>query len=148
MLYFSSSHFCRNLTRFTIRPHAPSLCYTVGCSPSYQSPLLTLTHSVNLGVLICIECSGIHRSLGVYISQVRSLTLDTLKSEWVTRLKTVGNTRSNEVYEETLPKDFDRETLKKKEDWRQEFITDKYVNMKYTSQKNRERILQESEPLS
>ena len=115
---------------------------------THNTPLHTLIHSVNLGVLICIECSGIHRSLGVYISQVRSLTLDTLKGDWVTRLKAVGNTRSNEVYEELLPKDFDREALKKREDWRQEFINDKYVDMKYTSQENKERILQESEALS
>ncbi|KAI7575858.1 centaurin-beta-2, partial [Hortaea werneckii] len=33
--------------------------------------------SINLGVLLCIECSGIHRSLGTHISKVRSLTLDT-----------------------------------------------------------------------
>ena len=59
-------------------------------------------------------------------------------------MKEVGNTKSNAVYEELLPKDFDRETLRKKEDWRQEFITDKYVAMKYTSQENKERILQES----
>lgn len=34
--------------------------------------------SLNLGVLMCIECSGIHRNLGSHISKVRSLTLD----EW------------------------------------------------------------------
>jgi hypothetical protein len=27
--------------------------------------------SLNLGVLLCIECSGIHRQLGVHISKVR-----------------------------------------------------------------------------
>lgn len=31
---------------------------------------------MNLAVLICYECSGVHRSLGVHISKVRSLTLD------------------------------------------------------------------------
>lgn len=34
--------------------------------------------SLNLGVLMCIECSGIHRNLGSHISRVRSLDLD----EW------------------------------------------------------------------
>ena len=34
--------------------------------------------SINLGMLVCIECSGIHRNLGSHISKVRSLDLD----EW------------------------------------------------------------------
>lgn len=32
--------------------------------------------SMNWGVILCIECSGIHRSMGVHISKVRSLLLD------------------------------------------------------------------------
>lgn len=34
--------------------------------------------SLNHGILVCIECSGIHRNLGSHISRVRSLDLD----EW------------------------------------------------------------------
>ena len=34
--------------------------------------------STNLGILTCIECSGIHRELGVHYSRMQSLTLDVL----------------------------------------------------------------------
>eukprot|EP00004_Rigifila_ramosa_P028162 TRINITY_DN9467_c0_g1_i2.p1 TRINITY_DN9467_c0_g1~~TRINITY_DN9467_c0_g1_i2.p1 ORF type:complete len:537 (+),score=86.46 TRINITY_DN9467_c0_g1_i2:163-1611(+) len=46
---------------------------------------------LNAGVLVCIECSGIHRSLGVHISKVRSLRLDSLRTEQLAILKEVGN---------------------------------------------------------
>jgi hypothetical protein len=33
--------------------------------------------SLNLSCLLCLQCSGVHRALGVHISKVRSLSLDT-----------------------------------------------------------------------
>ncbi|CAN9510861.1 unnamed protein product [Ophioblennius macclurei] len=55
--------------------------------------------SVNLGVTVCIECSGIHRSLGVHLSKVRSLTLDSWEAEQLKLLCVLGNDVVNRIYE-------------------------------------------------
>ncbi|MED6277948.1 hypothetical protein CHARACLAT_018680 [Characodon lateralis] len=55
--------------------------------------------SVNLGVTVCIECSGIHRSLGVHLSKIRSLTLDSWEAEQLKLLCVLGNYVINRIYE-------------------------------------------------
>lgn len=44
------------------------------------------------------ECSGIHRSLGVHYSKVRSLTLDAWEPEVLKVMGELGNTTVNSIY--------------------------------------------------
>uniref|UniRef100_A0A087XWD2 Arf-GAP with coiled-coil, ANK repeat and PH domain-containing protein n=1 Tax=Poecilia formosa TaxID=48698 RepID=A0A087XWD2_POEFO len=89
--------------------------------------------SINLGITLCIVCSGIHRSLGVHFSKVRSLTLDTWEPELIKKLMCeLGNSVINRIYEARI----DEITIKKphpssprgdKESW----IRSKYVEKKF-----------------
>uniref|UniRef100_A0AAQ4R1D2 ArfGAP with GTPase domain, ankyrin repeat and PH domain 2 n=1 Tax=Gasterosteus aculeatus aculeatus TaxID=481459 RepID=A0AAQ4R1D2_GASAC len=55
--------------------------------------------SLNLGALICIECSGIHRNLGTHLSRVRSLDLDDWPGELTQVLAAIGNHTANNLWE-------------------------------------------------
>ncbi|XP_061411434.1 uncharacterized protein LOC133345050 isoform X2 [Lethenteron reissneri] len=55
--------------------------------------------SLNLGALMCIECSGIHRNLGTHLSRVRSLDLDDWPLELAAVMLAIGNATANGVWE-------------------------------------------------
>ncbi|XP_053775217.1 arf-GAP with GTPase, ANK repeat and PH domain-containing protein 1 isoform X5 [Desmodus rotundus] len=57
--------------------------------------------SLNLGALMCIECSGIHRNLGTHLSRVRSLDLDDWPIELIKVMLSIGNELANSVWEES-----------------------------------------------
>uniref|UniRef100_A0A5K4F935 Centaurin-gamma-1A n=1 Tax=Schistosoma mansoni TaxID=6183 RepID=A0A5K4F935_SCHMA len=59
--------------------------------------------SLNLGAMVCISCSGIHRQLGTHISRIRSLHLDEWSTESVSVMSAIGNTLANSVWEAAAP---------------------------------------------
>ncbi|XP_033987762.1 arf-GAP with coiled-coil, ANK repeat and PH domain-containing protein 3-like isoform X1 [Trematomus bernacchii] len=88
--------------------------------------------SINLGILLCIECSGIHRSLGVHCSKVRSLTLDSWEPELLKLMCELGNSVINHIYEgsyqeQGLKKPLPSSSRQEKETW----IKSKYVERKF-----------------
>ncbi|XP_023208616.1 arf-GAP with SH3 domain, ANK repeat and PH domain-containing protein 2 isoform X4 [Xiphophorus maculatus] len=92
--------------------------------------------STNLGVLTCIECSGIHRELGVHYSRIQSLTLDVLSTSELLLAKNVGNAGFNEIMEACL----NAENVVKPNpasdmQTRKDFITSKYIEKRFARKK-------------
>ncbi|TRY55960.1 hypothetical protein DNTS_011344 [Danionella cerebrum] len=92
--------------------------------------------STNLGVLICIECSGIHREMGVHYSRIQSLTLDVLGTSELLLANSVGNAGFNEIMEanlaaENIPKPNPSSDMQVRKD----FITAKYTEKRFAHRK-------------
>ncbi|WRT68227.1 uncharacterized protein IL334_005203 [Kwoniella shivajii] len=58
--------------------------------------------SWNLGVFLCIRCSGIHRSMGTHISKVKSIDLDIWTPEQMESIQKWGNRLANMYWEKHL----------------------------------------------
>lgn len=84
--------------------------------------------SWNLGVFLCIRCAGIHRNLGVHISRVKSVNLDSWTPEQVVSLEQMGNSRARAVYEAMIPDGFRRPQT---DSALESFIRAKYEHKKY-----------------
>ncbi|XP_074819421.1 arf-GAP with coiled-coil, ANK repeat and PH domain-containing protein 2 isoform X1 [Natator depressus] len=91
--------------------------------------------SINLGITLCIECSGIHRSLGVHFSKVRSLTLDTWEPELLKLMCELGNDVINRIYEAKV----ERMGVKKPQPGSQRQEREDYIRAKYVEKKFVER---------
>uniref|UniRef100_A0A6Q2X1V2 ArfGAP with SH3 domain, ankyrin repeat and PH domain 1b n=1 Tax=Esox lucius TaxID=8010 RepID=A0A6Q2X1V2_ESOLU len=86
--------------------------------------------STNLGILTCIECSGIHREMGVHISRIQSLELDKLGSSELLLAKNIGNSSFNDIMEDNLPcpsPNFTQSELTV----RKEYINAKYMDHRF-----------------
>lgn len=84
--------------------------------------------SWNIGVFLCIRCAGIHRNLGVHISKVKSVNLDTWTEKQTLSIESLGNRSCRRVYEADLPSSFRRPQT---DSALEHFIRAKYEHKKY-----------------
>ena len=69
--------------------------------------------SASFGTMICLKCAGAHRGLGVHVSYVRSLPLDSWKAESLRRMKTSWNEKVLNAFKESgMP--FERLSIKQR----------------------------------
>ncbi|KEG09943.1 ADP-ribosylation factor GTPase activating protein [Trypanosoma grayi] len=82
--------------------------------------------SVNHGVFVCIRCSGIHRSLGVHVSKIKSTNMDKWHAAEVSLMEAIGNRKGKSLYEARLPKGMKPMTGSESEITLKTFIQQKY----------------------
>lgn len=87
--------------------------------------------SLPIGAFCCLECSGSHRRLGVHISFVRSITLDSWKEKEVLAMENGGNAKVNAIFEANLDNPSAKPTAGASGPVRERFIRDKYERRKY-----------------
>eukprot|EP00096_Caligus_rogercresseyi_P000256 TRINITY_DN10653_c0_g1_i1.p1 TRINITY_DN10653_c0_g1~~TRINITY_DN10653_c0_g1_i1.p1 ORF type:complete len:1071 (-),score=319.10 TRINITY_DN10653_c0_g1_i1:387-3599(-) len=85
--------------------------------------------STNFGIIVCIECSGIHREMGVHISKIQSLTLDNIGTSQLL----VARVMSNELFNKVMEARVLKQKLQPSStmDERKAYIKSKYVDKKY-----------------
>lgn len=101
--------------------------------------------STNLGIFLCMRCSGVHRSLGTQISKVKSISLDKWTSDQLEQMERIGNTKANLVWERHLPTSYQRPTWDGNGDV-ETFIKEKYISKKWAEEKTEKVQKREDRP--
>uniref|UniRef100_A0AAQ5YM77 ArfGAP with dual PH domains 2 n=1 Tax=Amphiprion ocellaris TaxID=80972 RepID=A0AAQ5YM77_AMPOC len=87
--------------------------------------------SYELGVFVCLNCSGIHRSLS---SRVKSIRLDFWEDKLVQFMKSSGNANAQALYEKAVPPYYYRPQQHDCNVLREQWIRAKYERKEFTGE--------------
>ncbi|NXM68732.1 ASAP1 protein, partial [Serilophus lunatus] len=119
----SQEELTRAITEVRGMPGNEGCCDCSAPDPSWLS--------VNLGILICSECSRIHREMGVHLSHIHLLSLDRLTTSELLLARNIGNSGFNDIMEANLHDFSQKPTVHSDMVVRKNFIVSKYVEKKY-----------------
>lgn len=110
--------------------------------------------SISFGITLCIECCGIHRSLGSHVSKVKSLYLDDWDEELIGLLLRIGNETSNSILEQRVGF-LKKPTPQDPKDKKHDYIQRKYISKEFVLNESLSKFLpfrlvtneDESEPI-
>ena len=89
---------------------------------------------INWLVLLCMDCSGIHRSLGVQISKIKSLELDIISIDYIEILFMIKQKEINKILEDRI--DDEKPKFNSKREDKEKFINNKYKEKIYINVRN------------